>query len=308
MSVSSLPDLDARDLLPPAPALRAEDEAVVTDALALVHPLLDDLRAGPLARAGLDADVKSDGTPVTAADLEVDQRIVDAVSARFPGHDVVSEELDPRAGGASWTWVVDPVDGTSNFSSGLSHWGVSIALCREGVPVAGVVDAVGRDRFVAIRGGEVRRNGEAVRTRADVGLPDPGTGHLPLLTTFGSLRRARHDGGVVLNPRVLGATAVDLALVAAGVAVGVLTLSPRVWDVAAGAVLVESAGGGVLTVGGRSGFPLEAGRDYEALAVPTLAASSPALARELLARLTPVGGSLVGTGEGGGDWAPEQRG
>ena len=285
-----------RDLLPEPPEdgpLPTSVGRVVDDALSVLLPLLDELRGGPLSRSGRTAhEVKVDGTPVTPTDVLVDERITDLVARRFPSHDVVSEELDPVAEEAEWHWVVDPVDGTSNFAAGLPHWAVSVALCHEGRPVLGVVDAPDLDaRWIAVAGRGATRDGAPVRTRAVERIDDPVGAHLPLLTTFGTLARVRRDGGVRLNPRVLGATAVDHTLVADGVAVAAIGLGPKVWDVAAAALLVAEAGGATLTFGRRTPLlPLVPGTDYAHHSTPAFSAASPALARDLVARLTPEEG------------------
>lgn len=285
-----------RPLLPAGSSGESLDPAtagVVDDALGLVHRVLDELRAGTLARdARRTASMKDDGTPVTPADVEVDRVLREAVADAFPSHDVVSEELDPTAGDSEWHWVVDPVDGTSNFAAGLPHWGVSVALCRDGVPVAGVVDAPDLDaRWVAVRGAGCRRDGAVVHARGDTALDDPAGAHLPLLTTLGTIARCNRDGGVRLNPRVLGATAIDHALVADGVAVAAIGLGPKVWDVAAAAVLIAEAGGATMTFGERPPLlPLEPGVDYATRAAPAFSGPSPATTQDLVRRLTPPDG------------------
>ncbi len=282
-------------LLPPAVDADGLAVARVTDrAVAMLHPLLDELRAGPLERSGrIEHTVKGDGSPVTTVDVEVDERIIAAVHAAFDGHGVVSEEVDAVAGDEEWQWVVDPIDGTSNFAAGLPHWGVAIALCHGGVPVLGVVDApdLGH-RWVAVRGAGCTRDGTPVHVRTGITIDDPLTAHLPLFSSLGFLRRVRPRAGVRLNPRVLGATAVDAALVADGVGVASAHAGGRVWDVAASAVLVTEAGGGAVALGSAV-FPLVAGRDHEQVAVPSAFGTSHELLEALIDRLTPEGGSLL---------------
>lgn len=295
-----MPGVDAP---PPLPALLPPPVApgdpavadVVERAEALVHDVLDDLRATTLDGAGRRSgwDLKEDGTPVTPVDVEVDERFRAALRTTFPHHRIVSEEVDATAADVEWQWVVDPIDGTSNFSAGLPYWAVSIALCHGGVPVLGVIDApdLGR-RWAAARGSDCRRDGEVVRVRQDVGINDPETAHLPLLASLGMLRRVRRPVDVRLNPRVLGAAALDGALVADGVGVASVTTGARVWDVAASAVLVEAAGGGAVVLA-EEVFPLEPGRDYVGVRAASATGPSQRFLEDLLDRLSPDGGSLL---------------
>lgn len=294
-----MPDVDTP---PPLPALLpppvapgdASVRSVVERGIAVVHAALDDLRRGPLERGGRTThELKDDGTPVTPVDVEVDRRLRTALQVAFPSHRVVSEELDATAADVEFQWVVDPVDGTSNFAAGLPYWAVAVALCHGGVPVLGMVDApdLGH-RWVGVRGGRCLRDGTPVSVRSDVGINDPQTAHLPLFASLGLLRRIRRPVDVRLNPRVLGAIALDGALVADGVGVASLSGGARLWDVAASAVLVEAAGGGAVTLRDQV-FPLEPGRDYTDVKVPSAMGPSHGWLEDLVSRLTPEGGSLV---------------
>lgn len=282
-------------LLPPpvapvAGAVRAE----VDRAAAVVHRLLDDLRRGPLDHGGTTShELKDDGTPVTPVDVEVDQRLRATLTDALPHHAVVSEEVDAVASDTEWQWVVDPVDGTSNFAAGLPYWAVSLALCHGGVPVLGIIDApdLGH-RWTAVRGDTCLRDGTPVTVRTGVGINDPETAHLPIFASLGLLRRVRRPSHVRLNPRVMGAVALDGAMVADGVGVAAATTGARVWDVAAAAVLVEAAGGASVLLDAPV-FPLVAGRDHTDHRVPAAHGPSQDFLDELLHRLTPEGGSLL---------------
>ena len=121
-------------------------------------------------------------------------------------------------------------------------------------------------------------------------MPTTPSSPTPMSPTL--LRRVRRPTNVRLNPRILGATAVDGALVADGVGVAMGSTGPAVWDVAAAAVLVEAAGGGSVCLD-REAFPIEPGRDYADLKVPSMMGPSHGFLEELLHRLTPDGGSLL---------------
>ena len=94
----------------------------------------------PWFRAALTVDLKADGSPVTRADRDAESAIRDRIAQRFPSHGVVGEEWGADQSGAEWVWVIDPIDGTGAFVSGVPTFGTLIGLLHEGVPVLGVLD------------------------------------------------------------------------------------------------------------------------------------------------------------------------
>ena len=274
-----------------AGALDAAALEVVTRARLVLDELLDEVRRDLAPRAGrAEVTMKSDGTPVTVHDRETDERLVAALLAAFPGHGAVSEEREHTAPGTDWTWVLDPIDGTSNFIAGLPYWCVSVALCLEGAPVLGVVEAPAlARRYTAVAGQGAwvsgadtgRGDEQRLAVAASVDLHDPSLSHVPGLYSGGAARDLYAEG-VQLNARVMGASALDLAMVAAGTAPVSVALGPHVWDVAAGTLLVIEAGGAVIGRGERPLLPLEPGRDYADTVVRTAAASDAALASAAL--------------------------
>jgi myo-inositol-1(or 4)-monophosphatase len=189
---------------------------------------------------------------VTIADRESEDRIARTIRSRFPLDNFLGEERGAReeTPGAR-TWIVDPLDGTANFIAGFPFWCVSIAAREGGRTVAGVVwDPLRQEMYTAARGEGAARNGErlAVTSRTAVegaflatGFPFRSREKIDLyLALFRSVfLRAR---GI----RRAGSAALDLALVAAGVYDGFFEFQLAPWDIAAGALLIEEAGG-VLT-------------------------------------------------------------
>jgi myo-inositol-1(or 4)-monophosphatase len=179
--------------------------------------------------------------------------------------------------------VLDPIDGTSNFIAGVPYWCVSVALCLDGAPVLGVVEAppLGM-RFSGSAGGGAAVDSAGatrpIRVAAPVALHDPASSHIPGLYSGGAARDLTADG-VTLNARLMGAAALDLAMVACGVAPLAVTLGPHVWDVAAGGLLVIEAGGAVVGSGESPLLPLVPGRDYGRAVERTAAAADEATAR-----------------------------
>jgi myo-inositol-1(or 4)-monophosphatase len=256
-------------------------QRVLTDALDRLGPEL-------VRSAGrVEVEAKADGTPVTDADLHADDALAAAIAAAFPDHGVLSEERDTVVPADDWCWVIDPIDGTSNFTAGLPYWCVSVALTLEGRPVLGVVDApaLGR-RYVAARGEGAWLGERRLQVRPPVDWRDGRNRHVPVMLTTGTARRAR-GAGLRLNVRVMGATALDLAVVAEGVAAASVAIVPHLWDVAAGALLVEEAGGEVVTLDGTPLLPLAPGDDHRSRATATAAGPDAAYVRGLAAGLLP---------------------
>src|SRR5690606_37854405 len=176
---------------------------------------------------------------------------------------------------------------TSNFTAGLPYWCISVALAHHGEVVFGVIDAPSlRRRYEATHGEGASRNGRPVRVREAVAWGDASMGHVPVMLTTGTARRAR-QAGVVLNPRVMGSTALDMAFVAEGVAAASVAVIPHVWDIAAGSLIVREAGGAVVTLDGDDLLPLRVGDDHRATHAPTAAGADAHAVRLLAKRLLP---------------------
>lgn len=218
-----------------------------------------------------ESDVKRDGSVVTEADVDVDRFIQAALQAGFPQHGILSEESALVYQGAEFTWVIDPLDGTTNFANGLSHWGVSIALLHQGEPVLGVLDfPLLQQRFAAIRGGGAWLNGQRLHAPA----APPAELHSNLFFTTDSRAFRFLDVRSPLKARILGSAAFDLAAVAAGTAVACVETTPKAWDLAAAWLIVQEAGAVVGTLWpGLPIFPLQAGQDYGGRIYPLLFAA-----------------------------------
>jgi inositol-phosphate phosphatase/L-galactose 1-phosphate phosphatase/histidinol-phosphatase len=109
---------------------------------------------------------KPDASPVTIADRESEAAMRRLIAARFPGHGVVGEEYGADRGDADYVWVLDPIDGTKSFISGVPLFGTLIALLHQGRPVLGVLDQpISGERWLGIAGQPTRLNGAEIRTR-----------------------------------------------------------------------------------------------------------------------------------------------
>ncbi len=266
-----------------SPAARRTVERAAT----VLEATLDDLGPWLSAASGaVTVETKADGTPITDADLDVDRWLAEAIHRELPGHGVLSEEHETVVPDTSWCWVIDPIDGTSNFTAGLPYWCVSAALALDGEVVLGVVDApVLGARYLATAGGGTTRDGRSVEVRPRIAWDDRAHRHVPVMLTTATARHAR-GAGLALNPRVMGSTALDLAVVAEGVAAASVARIPHVWDIAAGQLLVREAGGEVVTLSGDPLLPLTPGVDHARTSAATASGTDAdhvaALARSLL--------------------------
>lgn len=206
-------------------------------------------------RSGVRVDKKGVIDLVTEVDLEVERMFRAMIAERFPDHEVLAEELGGGAGTASHRWVFDPLDGTTNYAHGLPMFCASLALEIDGdADVAAVYDATRRELFTAERGVGAWLNGEPLKVSATAGILDAllVTGFPydvqqdpePYLRLFGAfLTRAR-------AVRRLGSAAIDLCYVAAGRMDGFWEAKLQPWDVRAGALIVQEAGGRVTGLDG----------------------------------------------------------
>jgi len=225
------------------------------------------LRAGDIQLAGQQSgfrvDKKGSIDLVTEVDLACERMCRDTIAERFPGHDVLAEELGSAESGASpsrFRWVFDPLDGTTNYAHGLPIYCSSLALEIDGrAEVAAIYDPTRRELFTAERGEGSYLNGRALRVSSTATMIDsllvtgfPYNVHeegAELVALFGYfLGRAR-------AVRRLGSAALDLGYVAAGRFEAFWEQHLKPWDVAAGALIVTEAGGRVT---GMDGGPFDA--------------------------------------------------
>jgi myo-inositol-1(or 4)-monophosphatase len=212
-----------------------------------------------LDRVGRPVDVFKKGAAdlVTQADRDSEALILDRLRSKFPDHAFLAEESggDGPRDRAVPLWVIDPLDGTTNFAHGLPIWSVSVACIVEGRPVVGVVlDPTRGECFTARRGDGARLNGRPIGVSGETRLGDAFlvTG-FPYDVAESSVDNLDHFARMVKRSRAvrrLGSAAIDLAYVACGRFDGFWELKIRVWDMAAGALLVEEAGGVVRDFGG----------------------------------------------------------
>jgi len=206
--------------------------------------------------AELQVAKKAPADFVTAADLKAEQVIFEELSRARPGYSFHGEERGLIEGSdKTHTWIVDPLDGTTNFLHAIPHFAINIALQRDGAIVAGVTyNPVSNELFWAEKGRGAFVNDHRLRVAARqkldetiVGAGIPFLGH-GLHATF--LKELHQVSQRVAGVRSLGATALDLAWVAAGRFDAFWDRKSFPWDYAAGMLLVTEAGGKVTTADG----------------------------------------------------------
>ena len=199
---------------------------------------------------------------VSQADVEAERAVLDVLTRAYPDHGIIAEESGEREG-SEYTWIIDPLDGTTNFLHGFPMFAVSVAVKRAGVLEHGVVyDPLHDEMFTASRGEGAQLNGKRIRVSTTrklapsllgTGFPFRDLGIIePWMRSFQSL--LPKTSGI----RRAGAAALDLAYVAAGRLDGFWEFGLKPWDMAAGALLIREAGGLVADVSGGQDF-LESG-------------------------------------------------
>jgi myo-inositol-1(or 4)-monophosphatase len=218
-------------------------QEVAAEAGRLAMQFLNDPKA-------LDVRLKGPQDFLTAADLAVEQLIVQKLSSLFPGDQFLAEESNaPTSFGPERAlWVIDPIDGTANFAVGRPDWCISIGFAAFGIPELGVIEVPSTaSQYAALRGDGATRNGLPIRASActslslatlavDYSFRTPPEEYLGILTALLG-QRAEH--------RRSGSAAVSLAQVADGRLDGFVELHLHSWDVMASLVLIKEAGGWV---------------------------------------------------------------
>lgn len=224
----------------------------------------------------VQASQKADGSLVTQADKWADREIREAIAEAFPSHDVLSEEAEHTFYGAEWCWVIDPIDGTTNFTRGIPIWGISMGLLYQGTPVFGYVHFPPINQtFHAFwyNGGE--KNGAFLNNQPIHTSPDsPSHNHFFCLCA--------RSTSVLQKPfpckiRMLGVTTYNFVAVASGTTLGGVESTPKIWDIAAVWVILHAAGGVWVSLKDEAVFPLQEGEDYGDRSFPTLTVARPEL-------------------------------
>jgi len=208
------------------------------------------------------SSLKNQTEVVTQADPLCQEIIIQYIRNVFPNHGILAEEGPnasmlveaPRDNSDFW-WIIDPIDGTNNYAHGLLCFCVSIGIIHNGSPVAGVIyDPCTDSLYTAASGLQTTCNGKPVSVSHD---------KISKISSFAfdshfdqSVEPAVHQMLRLTRARSVGSTALHLAYLAKGAIIGTFTVSARLWDIAAGVILIQQAGGIVTTLDGKSVFPI----------------------------------------------------
>ena len=234
-----------------------------------LHGLVDQVAERQRADFGhISSDLKPDGSLVTDCDRWSDATIAAGLQAIYPHDGLLSEEGSTAVPNQRSCWVVDPLDGTTNFSVGLPIWAISMARFADGQPIEAVIDVPPlRQRYVAVRGQGVWRDGERL---APPGGPRHGcscaslcTRSLPVIQKLPKRFPAK--------TRMLGVASLNLLGVGLGTMLAALEATPKIWDLAGVWLMLEELGC-VIRPLATPPFPLEPGAPLGEASYPLLAA------------------------------------
>lgn len=219
----------------------------------------------------VQASEKADGSLITQSDQWADETLRDAIATTFPSHHVLSEEAEHHFRATDWCWVIDPLDGTTNFTRGIPIWGISLGLLYQGTPVFGYVHfpPLAQSFYgfwsAASQPNQAFLNQKPIRTSAD----SASSNHFFSVCSRSISALNQHFPCKI---RMLGAVSYNFLLVAAGATLGGVEATPKIWDIAAAWPIVQAAGGVWVPLGSEP-FPLQAGENYGDRNYPALVVS-----------------------------------
>ncbi len=230
----------------------------------------------------LTVNTKSHNDFVSEVDHQAENEIIKTLRKAFPDHSILAEESGAQERQSEYTWIIDPLDGTTNFLHGFPQFAVSIALQHRGALTQAVVyDPLRQELFTATRGDGAQLNNRRLRVAKVKGLEGAllGTGF-----PFRDLRHLEAYMGMfkaMIPPtagiRRAGSAALDLAYVASGRLDGFWEIGLSPWDMAAGALLIQEAGGMVSDFAGNDHF----------MHTGNVVAGNPKIWQEILDTITP---------------------
>ena len=208
----------------------------------------------------LQVSLKGPGDYVTASDKKVEKILIDELQKARPNYSILSEEIGEINNNESFKWIIDPIDGTSNFLHGIPHFAISIGLEHDKEIICGIIfDPIKDEMFTAEKGNGSYINNRRIRVSSRSKLEDC------IIFTGGPKRESKvrelalkeysnFSSKVLIPIRKLGSASLDMAYVAAGRCDGFWQRNLNYWDIAAGIILVKEAGGFVSDFDGENEY------------------------------------------------------
>ncbi|MFZ5809407.1 MAG: inositol monophosphatase family protein [Chloroflexota bacterium] len=243
-------------------------------------------RAGSLLlsyfrKTELNLSRKADRSLVSEADIAADELITTAIQQQFPSDFILSEELSPSITTTSSTgWVIDPLDGTTNFSLGMHYWGVLLTRIENGLPSLTVQYFPAIDEIY-----QAQIHQQSLLNNQPIHVESPASDQK--LSFFSCCSRAfRHyDINIRYKTRIFGSAAYSMANVARGACRIAFEAEAKIWDIAGAWLLVPQAGGVIAPLTGRLPFPLTPSGDFSKQSFPIIAASSSLFLEEAINKI-----------------------
>ena len=219
---------------------------------------------------GIPAILKADKTTLTEADTKADQIITSTIGSEFPDDLIISEEsslsLDSIQGSV---WVVDPLDGTTNFSLGFPYWGVSIARVTDGVPeLAAAYFPVLGELYTAENGVGAFLNGKVIKSH------DPDKFRPQNMMVCSGNAQSIYKIRLPYKKRTMGSAVYDFCLVARGTATFGIQNKSKIWDIAAGYLIIKESGAEIKFINELQPFPLKKSINYNDVVFPSFMATT----------------------------------
>ena len=184
----------------------------------------------------ISARNKSDGSLITNCDLWSDKTIVDGLSIIAPSEGVLSEEGGKLVPDTNAYWIVDPLDGTTNFAAGIPYWSISVARFVEGIPQSSfLIIPTLKKKFVAIKGAGVWLNNKKI----EVNQNNQRSECVSLCSRSIKILQKNPNSIFPGKIRLLGVSSLNLTSVAMGQTYGAIESTPKIWDIAAAWLLLE---------------------------------------------------------------------
>ena len=184
----------------------------------------------------ISARNKSDGSLITNCDLWSDKTIVDGLSIIAPSEGVLSEEGGKLVPDTNAYWIVDPLDGTTNFAAGIPYWSISVARFVEGIPQSSfLIIPTLKKKFVAIKGAGVWLNNKKI----EVNQNNQRSECVSLCSRSIKILQKKPNSIFPGKIRLLGVSSLNLTSVAMGQTYGAIESTPKIWDIAAAWLLLE---------------------------------------------------------------------